>query len=79
MRTRYTTSHKRGVSKILGTLFFVGILFSVYFPMTLVMKQADNIYERKLHVTKSSLSVTCSVQVPSVTGNPVVYVGAGGT
>ncbi len=37
---------KRGVSTILGTLIFVGIIFSAYVPMTLVMKQVDNIYER---------------------------------
>jgi len=54
MHTRYTTSHKRkGVSTILGTLFFIGILFSAYIPMTLVMRQADNIYERELHETKA--------------------------
>ena len=53
MHTRYTTSHKRkGVSTILGTLFFIGILFSAYIPMTLVMRQADNIYERELHEAK---------------------------
>jgi archaellum component FlaF (FlaF/FlaG flagellin family) len=52
MRTRYTTSRK-GVSTILGTLFFIGIVFSAYVPMTLVMKQADNIYERKLHEARA--------------------------
>ncbi len=40
---------RKGVSTILGTLMFIGIMFSVYVPMTLVMKQADNIYEQKLH------------------------------
>lgn len=54
MHTRYTTSHKRkGVSTILGTLFFIGILFSAYIPMMLVMRQADNIYERELHEVKT--------------------------
>lgn len=50
MRTRHTTCHrKKGVSTILGTLIFIGIMFSAYVPMTLVMKQADNLYERKIH------------------------------
>ncbi len=40
---------RRGVSSILGTLIFIGIIFSAFVPMTLVMKQADNIYERKIH------------------------------
>ncbi len=54
MHTKYSTSRKRkGVSTILGTLFFIGILFSAYIPMTLVMRQADNIYERELHAAKA--------------------------
>lgn len=52
MHTKYTTSRK-GFSTILGTIFFIGILFSAYVPMTLVMKQADNLYERALHETKA--------------------------
>jgi len=38
-----------GVSTILGTLIFVGILFSAYIPMQLVMKQADNIALQRTH------------------------------
>jgi archaellum component FlaF (FlaF/FlaG flagellin family) len=54
MHTKCSTSHNRkGVSTILGTLFFIGILFSAYIPMTLVMRQADNIYERELHEAKA--------------------------
>ena len=54
MRTKHTMCRKRnrGVSTILGTLIFVGIIFSAYVPMTLVMKQADNIYERAIHEAK---------------------------
>ncbi len=54
MHMKHTMCRKRrsGISTILGTLIFVGILFSVYMPMTLVMKQADNIYERKIHEAK---------------------------
>ncbi len=53
MHTRYTISRKRkGISSILGTLIFIGVLFSSVIPMALVMKQADNIYERKLHEAK---------------------------
>ena len=54
MHTRHTMCRKKrlGISSILGTIIFVGILFSVYVPMTLVMKQADNIYERKIHEAK---------------------------
>ena len=39
---------KRGISTVLGTLIFVGILFSAVIPMFLVMKQADTIYEQKI-------------------------------
>ena len=40
---------RRGVSTILGTLFFIGMLFSAIIPMQLVMKQADNIALQKTH------------------------------
>lgn len=40
---------KKGMSTILGTIIFVGILFTSFVPMMLVMKQADNIYTRKIH------------------------------
>ena len=54
MHMRHTMCRKKrpGVSTILGTLIFVGIIFSAYVPMTLVMKQADNIYERTIHEAK---------------------------
>jgi archaellum component FlaF (FlaF/FlaG flagellin family) len=40
---------RRGVSTILGTLIFIGILFTSVVPMMLVMKQADTIYTKKIH------------------------------
>ena len=40
---------KKGVSTILGTIIFIGILFTSVIPMMLVMKQADNIYTQKVH------------------------------
>ncbi|MGD2142057.1 MAG: hypothetical protein PVH79_01095 [Candidatus Bathyarchaeota archaeon] len=41
------------MSAILGTLIFVGILFSAFIPMYLTMKQADTLYERKMMELKS--------------------------
>ncbi len=40
---------RKGVSTILGTLIFIGILFTSVVPMFLVMKQADTIYTQKVH------------------------------
>jgi hypothetical protein len=39
---------RRGVSTILGTIIFIGILFTSVIPMLLVMKQADTIYEQNI-------------------------------
>ena len=36
---------RRGTASILGTIIFIGILFSSVIPMYLVMRQADTIYE----------------------------------
>jgi len=41
------SSRKKGLSTILGTLVFVGILFSSIIPMMLVMNQADTMYEQR--------------------------------
>ena len=42
---------RSGTSTILGTLIFVGIMFTAVIPMLLVMKQADTIHEiRKVEV-----------------------------
>jgi len=51
MRIIDTLSRKRrrGVSTILGTIIFIGIMFTSIIPMMLVMKQADTIYEQKVH------------------------------
>ncbi len=49
MRHTMYRRKRKGVSTILGTLIFIGIIFSAFVPMTLVMKQADNIYEQKVH------------------------------
>ncbi len=54
MHTSNMFSHKRkGVSTILGTLIFIGIIFSSVIPMTLIMRQADGVYERELHEVKT--------------------------
>jgi archaellum component FlaF (FlaF/FlaG flagellin family) len=44
---------RQGVSTVLGTLIFIGILFTSVIPMYLVMNQADTIYEqRKLEMER---------------------------
>ena len=40
---------KRGVSTILGAIIFFGMVYTAFIPMLLVMQQADNFRERKLH------------------------------
>ena len=55
MHTKNTLYLKKGVSTILGTLIFMGIIFSAYIPMTLVMKQADNIYEQEIHEAREKI------------------------
>ena len=53
MRTTGIMCRRRGVSTILGTMIFIGILFTAVIPMMLVMKQADTIYEqRKLEAAR---------------------------
>lgn len=39
------TSCRRGTSTIMGTLIFIGILFTAVIPMYLFMRQADTFYE----------------------------------
>ena len=41
--------NKRGISSILGTLIFIGVLFSAVAPMFLMMRQADVYYEVRKH------------------------------
>jgi hypothetical protein len=43
---------RTGVSTILGTLIFIGIMFTAIIPMMLVMNQADTLYERQVLETK---------------------------
>ncbi len=38
-----------GISTILGTLIFIGIMFSAVIPMQLVMQQADNVRDRRIN------------------------------
>jgi len=42
-------SCRRGTSTILGTIIFVGIIFSAFIPMMLVIKQADTLHEMRKH------------------------------
>ena len=41
------TSRRRGTSTILGTIIFVGIMFTAVIPMLLVMNQADTLHEMR--------------------------------
>lgn len=43
---------RRGTSTILGTLIFVGIMFTAVIPMFLVMNQADTFFEMRKHELK---------------------------
>jgi len=43
------TSFRRGTSTILGTLIFIGIMFTAVIPMLLVMRQADTLHEMRKH------------------------------
>lgn len=40
---------KAGTASIMGTIIFIGILFSAIIPMYLVMNQADTIFEQEKH------------------------------
>ncbi len=43
------TSCHRGTASILGTLVFVGIIFTSFIPMMLLMNQADMLYDMNKH------------------------------
>lgn len=45
--------NRKGMSAVLGTLIFIGILFSAIIPMSMVMNQADTIYEQELKERKT--------------------------
>jgi flagellin-like protein len=44
---------RKAMSSILGTLIFISIIFSAIVPMTMVMKQADTIYEQEVSERKT--------------------------
>lgn len=48
MHSTYTSCLKfrRGTSTILGTIIFIGIMFTAVIPMFLVIKQADTLFEQ---------------------------------
>ena len=41
--------HRHGTSTILGTIIFIGILFTAVIPMFLFMRQADTLHEQRKH------------------------------
>jgi hypothetical protein len=41
--------NKAGTASILGTIIFIGIMFSAIIPMYLVMNQADTVFEQEKH------------------------------
>ncbi len=47
MRTIGSLCRRRGISTVLGTIIFVGIMFTAVIPMFLVMRQADTIHEMR--------------------------------
>lgn len=48
MKPMLFRERRRGAVSILGTIIFIGIMFSAVIPMYLVMKQADTLYESKM-------------------------------
>ena len=74
MSTTGTSCRRRGTSTILGTIIFVGIIFSAFIPMMLVMRQADTIYEIRKHelgiLDQDRIDEEIYVYVFPVTGNP---------
>jgi len=48
MRTT-SSSFRKGTSSIMGTLIFIGIIFTAFIPMLLVMRQADTLHEMRKH------------------------------
>ena len=43
-----THKNRKATSTILGTMIFIGIMFTAIIPMMLVMKQADTYYEKEV-------------------------------
>jgi len=75
---------RRGVSTIMGTLIFVGILFTSIIPMYIVMKQADNIYIRNVHEIgvsdqdRAREAIEANVY-PGALGSPNLYINVTNT
>ena len=75
---------RRGVSTIMGTLIFVGILFTSIIPMYIVMKQADNIYIRNVHEIgvsdqdRAHEAIEANVY-PGALGSPNLYINVTNT
>lgn len=51
--THIMSTKRKGMASILGTLIFIGILFSAIIPMTIMMKQADLFYAQEVHDTET--------------------------
>ena len=47
INTNFIQNRRKGISTIVGSIIFIGILLSSIIPMYLVMKQADTIYFQK--------------------------------
>lgn len=50
---RIMSNKRKGMASILGTLIFIGILFSAIVPMTIMMKQADLFYTQEVYNTET--------------------------
>lgn len=50
---RIMSSKRNGMASILGTIIFIGILFSAIVPMTIMMKQADLFYTQEVYTTET--------------------------
>ena len=53
IRITRLTHHHRGVATILGMILFVAVVTSAFVPMILNMRQADSIYDQKVHEWKT--------------------------
>lgn len=78
MSTTGSISHK-GMSTVLGTIIFVGIVFSAFIPMLLVMKQADTLHDSIKHQVETldeekSLENVCLYVCPESASSQTVNV-----
>jgi archaellum component FlaF (FlaF/FlaG flagellin family) len=70
LRTHHSLYRKKGMSTVLGTLIFIGILFSAVVPMQLVMQQADIIKLQRIEEIKR-YDDECQTEEISVSAYPV--------